>query len=326
MRTLPHDPEALALLRRRALGRRAVRRGRSGVPARAPRSTPGRRGRTAAWRGAWRRQSRLDEAIDEAQAAVALAPRDLGNPPHARHVYERMHRYDGRGARVLNNAATCCRTRTPARRPSGPLADRFLRLVREQDAVCRSGSPAGDAAAHRSGSRWCTTRSSCRPRVNGPDSRTSSSTRARRRRSSRGARRSDWRRRRSYHAQRRRRRDRPARPAGRRGSNSLELGTLKLRQRAVPHQEPAAADLPTQGDGEPVAARAGALDEHRLQARTSSRSGRTCPRSRRTSSCRCGVHRLATVRGLVATRAPANFVVDTGGEVISISRRRPRTR
>ena len=35
------------------------------------------------------------------------------------------------------------------------------------------------------------------------------------------------------------------------------------------------------------------------------------------------LHRLATVRGTVDGTHPANFVVDTGGEVISISTRRP---
>ena len=47
--------------------------------------------------------------------------------------------------------------------------------------------------------------------------------------------------------------------------------------------------------------------------------GKHLPRSRRTSSCRCALHRLATVRGIVDGQHQANFVVDTGGEVISIS-------
>ena len=40
---------------------------------------------------------------------------------------------------------------------------------------------------------------------------------------------------------------------------------------------------------------------------------------RPTCGCRCGCNRLATVRGLVDENHSASFVVDTGGQVISIS-------
>ena len=44
-----------------------------------------------------------------------------------------------------------------------------------------------------------------------------------------------------------------------------------------------------------------------------------CASSRASSRCRCIIYRLAMVRGTVNDQEPASFIVDTGGEVISIS-------
>ncbi len=53
--------------------------------------------------------------------------------------------------------------------------------------------------------------------------------------------------------------------------------------------------------------------------RRRSRSASTCPRSRPTSSCRCGSTAWRWCRAWWTARTRTSFVVDTGGEVISIS-------
>ena len=68
---------------------------------------------------------------------------------------------------------------------------------------------------------------------------------------------------------------------------TLELGTLKIEQRAVPDQGSAAAQHADQRKRKPVAAVAGLLDDPGLPRPIPSPSASICRSSRATSSCRC---------------------------------------
>ena len=69
--------------------------------------------------------------------------------------------------------------------------------------------------------------------------------------------------------------------------NTLELGPLKLRNVPCLIKDPPLRDIPTREIGEPVAAGARLLDDHRLQDRRRSPLASTCRSRPATSSCRC---------------------------------------
>ena len=70
--------------------------------------------------------------------------------------------------------------------------------------------------------------------------------------------------------------------------DSLELGSLKLRNVPCLIKNPPLRDISGQGNREPVAAGARLLDGHRLQDAQAHVRQAPAARSRRTSSCRCG--------------------------------------
>ena len=186
-------------------------------------------------------------------------------------------------------------------------------------------TPYADAAGHRraratrSRSGSCATRSSCRRASTGTATWTSSSTRAPRARSSRGASRS---------ASASRRlittlsagvgdiglRGAPARPA-RLARDRVAQGP----ERAVLIKNPPLAEMPAR-EAEafsPLALGLSMSVDYRPQAADD--RARRARSARPTSRLPLCLHRLATVRGVVDGAHAANFVVDTGGEVISIS-------
>ena len=99
---------------------------------------------------------------------------------------------------------------------------------------------------------------------------------------------------------------------------SLDLGTLQVRNVPVLVKNPALRGIPKR-EGEsfsPLALGLSMLIDYEKQLLT---IGRTLPEMRADFRLPMRLHRLAMVRGMLNDTHPAYFVVDTGGEVISIS-------
>jgi Flp pilus assembly protein TadD/predicted aspartyl protease len=100
---------------------------------------------------------------------------------------------------------------------------------------------------------------------------------------------------------------------------SLALGTLEVRNLPVLIKNPALKGIPRR-EGEsfsPLSLGMSMMIDYQRQLLT---IGRTLPKVTNVSThLPMRVHRLALVRGIVNSSYPAYFVVDTGGEVISIS-------
>ena len=101
--------------------------------------------------------------------------------------------------------------------------------------------------------------------------------------------------------------------------DSLDIGTLQVRNLPVLIKNPALRGIPKR-EGEsfsPLSLGMSMVIDYKQRLLT---IGRTLPDGDPTDArLPMRVHRLAMVRGLVNTTHPAYFVVDTGGEVISIS-------
>jgi predicted aspartyl protease len=99
---------------------------------------------------------------------------------------------------------------------------------------------------------------------------------------------------------------------------SLDLGTLQIRNVPVLIKNPALRGIPKR-EGEsfsPMSLGMSMLIDYENQRLT---IGRTLPDGAADHRLPMRMHRLAMVRGLLNDTHPAYFVVDTGGEVISIS-------
>jgi tetratricopeptide (TPR) repeat protein len=99
---------------------------------------------------------------------------------------------------------------------------------------------------------------------------------------------------------------------------SLELGTLQVRNLPVLIKNPALRGIPKR-EGEsfsPLSIGMSIRIDYQQRLIT---IGRELPPVKPTVSLPMRIHRLAMVRGLLNSTHPAYFVVDTGGEVISIS-------
>jgi tetratricopeptide (TPR) repeat protein len=100
--------------------------------------------------------------------------------------------------------------------------------------------------------------------------------------------------------------------------DSLELGSLKLRNVPCLIKNPPLRDIPvkeTEGLS-PLALGYSMMIDYKSHKLT---FGKHLPDEPKDFELPLRLHRLATVRGTVDTSHQANFVVDTGGEVISIS-------
>src|SRR5262245_55079412 len=101
--------------------------------------------------------------------------------------------------------------------------------------------------------------------------------------------------------------------------NSLELGLLKLRNVPCLIKDPPLRDLPVKEmeSLSPLSLGFSMVIDYKTKKIT---FGKHLPDEPTDFKLPLRLHRLATVRGTVDGAHPANFVVDTGGEVISISR------
>ena len=100
--------------------------------------------------------------------------------------------------------------------------------------------------------------------------------------------------------------------------DSLDIGTLQVRNLPVLIKNPALRGIPKR-EGEsfsPLSLGMSMRIDYQNRLLT---IGRTLPEGKADFSLPMRVHRLAMVRGVVNSKHPAYFVVDTGGEVISIS-------
>lgn len=100
--------------------------------------------------------------------------------------------------------------------------------------------------------------------------------------------------------------------------DKLEIGTLEVRNLPVLIKNPALRGIPTR-EGEsfsPLSLGLSMTIDYRQRLLT---IGRDLPEEEADIRLPMRVHRLAMVRGLLNSTRPAYFVVDTGGEVISIS-------
>ena len=100
--------------------------------------------------------------------------------------------------------------------------------------------------------------------------------------------------------------------------DSLELGTLKLKNVPVIIKSPPLRDLPTNETESlsPLSLGYSMIIDYGTHKLT---FGKHLPVEQSDMELPLRLYRLATVRGLVAKEHQASFVVDTGGEVISIS-------
>ena len=100
--------------------------------------------------------------------------------------------------------------------------------------------------------------------------------------------------------------------------NSLELGPLKLRNVPCLVKDPPLRNLPSKEAESlsPLALGFSMVIDYQTRKIT---FGKHLPAEPADFTLPLRLHRLATVRGTVDGKHPANFVVDTGGEVISIS-------
>jgi predicted aspartyl protease/Flp pilus assembly protein TadD len=100
--------------------------------------------------------------------------------------------------------------------------------------------------------------------------------------------------------------------------NSLEIGTLKLRNVPCMIKDPPLRNLPVKESESlsPLALGFSMVIDYKTRRIT---FGKQLPVEPSDFELPLRLHRLATVRGTVDGTHPVNFVVDTGGEVISIS-------
>ncbi len=100
--------------------------------------------------------------------------------------------------------------------------------------------------------------------------------------------------------------------------NTLELGTLKLRNVPCMIKDPPLRNLPVKESESlsPLALGFSMIIDYKTRKIT---FGKKLEPEQFDFELPLRMHRLAMVRGMVDGKQPANFVVDTGGEVISIS-------
>jgi Flp pilus assembly protein TadD/predicted aspartyl protease len=261
-------------------------------------------------------RSKLDEAMNEAQAALRLAPRDLEVHHTVGAIYERMHKYE-EAAGAYSNYVNLLPNKDRSEKAEWARAEiRFLRsfgqrlpfdmdpgaadethtidfrLVKEKVVVRAkvNGSTAQDFVVDTGAESTVLTRPTVERLGVTPITYTLSA---------------------------------GVGDIGLRGLqlariDSLELGTLKLRNIPVLVKSPPLRDIP-QRETESLSPLALGFSmtidykTHKLVF------GKRLPPEPSDFELPLRLYRLATVRGVVSGDLAANFVVDTGGEVISIS-------
>jgi Flp pilus assembly protein TadD/predicted aspartyl protease len=261
-------------------------------------------------------RSKLDEAMNEAQAALRLAPRDLEVHHTVGAIYERMHKYE-EAAGAYSNYVNLLPNKDRSEKAEWARAEiRFLRsfgqrlpfdmdpgaadetytidfrLVKEKVVVRAkvNGSTAQDFVVDTGAESTVLTRPTVERLGVTPITYTLSA---------------------------------GVGDIGLRGLqlarvDSLEIGTLKLRNIPVLVKSPPLRDIPQRETESlsPLSLGFSMTIDYKTHKLT---FGKRLPPEPSDFELPLRLYRLATVRGVVSGDHAANFVVDTGGEVISIS-------
>jgi predicted aspartyl protease/Flp pilus assembly protein TadD len=261
-------------------------------------------------------RNQLEEAMNEAQAALKLAPRDLEIHHTVGAIYERMHKYE-EAAAAYGNYVNLLPNKDTSEKAAWSRAEiRFLRSFAQR--VPFQAEPGTDDQIFTVDFRLLNDKVVVRARINdatpqdfvvdtGAESTIITEPTARRLgvapityTLSAGV-----------------------GETGLRGLqlarvDSLELGTLKLRNVPCIIKSPPLRDLPSNETESlsPIALGYSMIIDYKAHKLT---FGKHLPIETGDLELPLRVYRLVTVRGVVASQHQANFVVDTGGEVISIS-------
>lgn len=261
-------------------------------------------------------RNQLDEALNQAQAALRLAPRDLEIHHTVGAIYERMHKFE-EAAAAYGNYVNLLPNKDTSEKAAWSRAEiRFLRSFAQR--VPFQADPGSDDMVYTVDFRTVNDKIVVRARVNdstaqdfvvdtGAENTVITEVTARRLgvapityTLSAGV-----------------------GETGLRGLqlarvDSLELGTLKLRNVPVIIKSPPLRDLPTNETESlsPLSLGYSMIIDYGTHKLT---FGKHLPAEPGGIELPLRVYRLATVRGVVGKDQDASFVVDTGGEVISIS-------
>jgi aspartyl protease len=261
-------------------------------------------------------RSRLEEALGEAQAALRLSPRDLEIHHTVGTIFERMHKYE-EAAAAFSNYVNLLPNKDRSEKADWSRAEiRFLRSFGQRTPF--DSEPGTDDKLYTVDFRLVNDKVVVRAKINdaaaqdfvvdtGSENTVITRTTAQRLgvtpvtyTLSAGVGR-----------------------VGLRGLqlariDSLELGSLKLRNIPCLIKNPPLRDIPvkeTEGLS-PLALGYSMVIDYKTHKLT---FGKHLPEEPKDFELPLRLHRLATVRGVVDATHQANFVVDTGGEVISIS-------
>jgi Flp pilus assembly protein TadD/predicted aspartyl protease len=261
-------------------------------------------------------RNQLDEAMNEAQAALRLSPRDLEIHHTVGTIYERMHRYE-EAANAYTNYVNLLPNKDHSEKADWSRAEiRFLRSFGQR--VPFETDPGADQMLYTVDFRLVNDKVVVRAKVNDAAAQDfvvdtgSENTVITRTTASRlgitpitytlsaGVGR-----------------------IGLRGLqlariDSLEIGTLKLRNVPCLIKNPPLRDIPVKETESlsPLALGYSMTIDYKTHKLT---FGRHLPPEPKDFELPLRLYRLATVQGTVDRNHPANFVIDTGGEVISIS-------
>ena len=315
VKTTPHNAGALALyadtIWASGLFEEAEAKYRDAL-AMAPELARGRHGLARSFLA----RSQLDPAMNEAQAALRLSPRDFEIHHTVGSIYERMHKYEEAAAAYSNYLNLLPNKDRSLKAISARSKIKFLRSFGRK--VPFEMDPVASNKLYTVDFKLVNKKAVIRARVNGSrpqdfvidtgsESTTISRSTARRLRvKSRGITLSAG-----------------VGEIGVRGLqlgrlDSLQFGSLKLRNVPCIIKSPALRDVPSKEveSLSPPALGFSMIIDYKTRKMT---FGRHLPEEPVDFELPLRLYRLVTVRGLVGADHQANFVVDTGGEVISIS-------
>ena len=232
-------------------------------------------------------QNKLDEALNEAQLALKLSPRDEEIHHTVGAIFERMRRYE-QAAAAYGNYVNLLPNKDRSDKAAWSRSQiRFLRSFGEREPIAideTAGEP-----LHTVDFRVIDDKVIVKARVNGGrpqdfvlDTGSELTTISRQTASSAVVRPI------TYTLERRRRRSRPARPAAGTPRHARDRHA-QAEQRADADQGAGAARHSEARDRELLAARPRPVDDHRLRDAQADRSAGSCRRSRLSSRCRCGI-------------------------------------
>ncbi len=261
-------------------------------------------------------RSQLEAALTEAQAALKLAPRDLEIHHTVGSIYERMHRFEQAADAYTNYVNLLPNKDTSVKAAWSRAEIRFLRSFGERTPF--ETEPGADAILYTIDFRLVNDKVVIKARINGSEEDFVVDT---------GSENTTISRRLAEHA-----RVSPITytlsagvgEVGLRGLqlariDSLQIGSLKVKNVPCIIKSPPLRDIPVKEADtiSPLALGYSMIIDYRRRQIT---FGRHLPDESFDFELPLRMYRLVTVRGTIQKDHPTSFVVDTGGEVISISK------